>query len=227
MTRAEFAELVRTYCKTFGRQYAEAPAALNAVVNERLLKFTELTKCLYDDAVALTLTAHTGTYALDGAGLSKVVIEPDIVVVDGTTLIGPITAQAGYAGLGYYPDDDEDKPNYWALNGNYLRLIPTPDQVYTGCKVGGVVGHTQFDLDSTDDDEAIEIPATSIRAAAVYTAVALAFPGSTGSEDLQLVQAWDASAAAEIDRLVNKYQQVRFQASVRGYGSEGGTYILG
>lgn len=227
MTRLEFRELVERICKPFGRNYASGTAEVNSIINERLQKFSELTRCIYDPQVTLTLEAHTGSYRLDDpAVFSRPVVQPDIVVLDGTVLT-EVHAQ-DYGTLGYYPLADEGQPGSWFVRpGDYLVLLPTPDDAYTPCYVGGYVLHTALATSSTDDDEDIEIPATAQRAAAVYTAVALMYPFATGPEDLQQVASLDASAAKEIERMAARARNLKRKLPIRGESkSVGWTQIV-
>lgn len=214
MTKAEFRELTLQIARGFGRGIPSDPAVIDGVVRERLRKFTETTRCLYDMDVQVSLTAGVAEYSLEGSAFSKPMADVDALWIDGAKL--PRHEPSEFADFYANVIGTQGPPVAYAMMpGKLVRFAPVPDQAYTGRAVGPRL-HRNLTAGPEGDEEQIEIPTASLRTAAAFCAVALAFPHAVGRNDVELLQMVDQAAAADIAKLRNDSIRLRHGRMVRG-----------
>ncbi|MEJ5169359.1 MAG: hypothetical protein WHU10_00065 [Fimbriimonadales bacterium] len=223
MTKAEFRSMVTTIARSFGRGITSEQGAVDAVLNERLRKFTQTTRCLYAMDVVLSLTPSVAAYPLTGDAFSRPMADVDILWVDSARLpkTEPVEEIAGYAAT-----DPGPVASWTVLPDHTLLLLPAPDLAYPA-KVAGPCAHRALTVGPDGDDETLEIPEAYLRTAAAYCAVALAFPHAVGKEDVELLQLVDRSAANEMERLKTETSRFKRGPLVRGWRKRGWHVDLG
>lgn len=214
MTKAEFRETVLSIARAFGRGVPSDPATVDGLIVERLRKFTEETRCLYTMDCIVTLTQGVAEYPLEGSGFSIPMVDIDQLYIDSAALqrSEPSDFAAQYAGA----LTQSGPPAGWTMMpGKIVRFAPTPDDAYTGRAIGPRT-HRNLTAGPEGDDEQIEIPAASIRTAAAFCAVPLAFPHAVGREDMELLALVDKASVQDMHTLRAESISLRHGRMVRG-----------
>lgn len=186
MELGDFRKLVMAYARTHGQSYIpfHKVGDLDAHISRQLQRFTTKAKCLYDDAVTLTLTASTATYDLLSTSIvSKRVAFVDYVVVNniilrkfdgwpGSTSVDELNKRASD-----YRTATAAQPDKWVLVPPHtLRLIPKPASAYSNNYIAGWLVHPDLTVSGTKDSTSITIPDEYLDGAAAFCAAYLLSP---------------------------------------------------
>lgn len=233
MTRGAFRNLTLQLLKYSGQPYLDDTADINSVINNRLKKFTELTRCLYDDAITFTLAASSAIYSLrDTSVFSREVSEVQYVLIDGAPLYnlqavrGPVSIDELMTVYPGYQTAACAKPFHYALRQpSSIRLFPAPDQVYSNCFVAGWYLHPNISTTAGSGDAVeLSIPEEYVRTAAVFTAVELLIPTADGQTDYDRMAMLAKGAAEDMQLLRDRSAQKLQGPFIRGWkrGTRGG-----
>lgn len=228
MTRSEMMAIATAICETAGRAYVTTAATQNAVANRRMGEFAAATRCLYDDAVPLTLISGTATYDLRGAQLTKRVLEADAVTINGT----PLLSYGGSVGMVSVAELRQREINYLAdvaaqptraclMPPQTLRLWPKPDLVYSNCFVAGPTLPADIDTAGAGDAISIAFAPEDCEAVAIFVALGLIGPLAAGESDYERMAVFSKAAAERFQALVERTEKMLSGPAVRGGGSSG------
>lgn len=234
MERSEFRDLVLTTLEPHGAPYANESEVQNTIINRRLRMYSELTRCLYDDAVPFTLEADEPLYDLLGSAFTKDMARIDSIWINGTPLKnyqgqdGPCTLAELRQWESNYLVAASAAPTKWAaIAAQTIRIFPPPDQVYSNCFAQGYPLHSEIDPTDAGDTEQIEIPDPYQSNSAVYWCVVgfLRINASVNA-DFELMRGLSESAWAEMEGLREKSRAMHDGALIRGGRMGSGVHRL-
>lgn len=223
MNRGQFRELVLSITKFSGVPYVEDTTDINRLINERCRKFSELTWCLYDDAVVFSTAASSAVYDLRSASFGREMLEVDRLYIDGQPLrdftghYGPVQLDELVSRYPTYLTQPTQRPlHYCLLPSQKLRLFPCPGESYPNCFASGYYLPSNITTAASGDVQSIEVPEEFQTTAAYFTAASLLIPHSTGQTDYEKIALLSQEAAKEIQSLQKRNKRFASGPSIRG-----------